>query len=107
PLGQDLGRAATNYPLGAARSEGLPPEMEPPARAAWPAPGRPLPSHPPAGPPRAATDRPKHNDAERRHEPDDQTQALRIALALCGLPLELSRAAKRHRLERIVSLLTP
>src|SRR5690606_22862701 len=84
------------------RSEGLPPEMEPPARAAWPAPGRPKPRHRTADPSRAAIDRPKHNDAERRHEPDDQTQALRIALALCGLTPELSRTAKRCRLERIV-----
>src|SRR5690606_24298273 len=49
---------------------------------------------------RRSTDRSK--DAARRHKPDDQTQALRIALALCGLTLELSRAAKRHRLGRIV-----
>jgi len=52
-----------------------------------------------AGLSRAAGNKPKPKDDERRDELTDQVQPHQLASALCGLTPELSRAAKRCRLE--------
>jgi hypothetical protein len=80
------------------------PRLAPRCRAAYYLAGdqHPKPSHPTAGLPRAAENKPKHEDDERLDELTDQVQPHQLAFALCGLTLELSRAAKRRRLERMV-----